>query len=86
MIRIVPEAGVELPPAPSGQPPKRRIEGSIALPQPLAEEVQRHAEEQDKNLTITDNIDSTGQRRPSPNAGRSDHFSILWGGGSFFRR
>ena len=39
-----PEAGIELPPAPLGQPPKRKIEGSVALPQPLAEEVQRHAE------------------------------------------
>ena len=53
----MPEAGVELPPAPSGQPTKRKIEGSIALPQPLAEEVQRYAEEQDKHLTIGDDID-----------------------------
>ena len=64
LIQIVPEAGVELPPAPSGQPPKRKIEGSIALPQPLADEVQRHAEEQDKFLNIPDNsdhLDTEGQ-------------------------
>ena len=29
LVQIVPEAGIELPPAPSGQPPKRKIEGSI---------------------------------------------------------
>ena len=61
LIQIIPEAGIELPPAPSGQPPKRKIEGSIALPQPLAEEVQRHAKEQDKLLTLLDDGD---QRDP----------------------
>ena len=30
---------------------------SIALPQSLADEVQRHAEEQDKLLNIVDNVD-----------------------------
>ena len=26
LIQLIPEAGIELPPAPSGQPPKRKIE------------------------------------------------------------
>ena len=50
LVQIVPDAEMELPPAPSGQPPKRKIEGSIALPEPMAEDVQRNAEEQDQRL------------------------------------
>ena len=41
LVQVVPEAGLELPPAPSGQPPKRKIEGSIALPPHVADDVQR---------------------------------------------
>ena len=65
LIQIIPEAGVELPPAPSGQPPKRKIEGSIALPQPLADEVHRHAEEQDRLLTNADTLNHLDQEEQS---------------------
>ena len=86
LVQIVPEAGIELPPAPSGQPPKRKIEGSIALPQPLAEEVQRYAEEQDKSLTL---LDEEYQRDPEENAQTLEEANIFpssGGGGTFFRR
>ena len=89
LIQIVPEAGVELPPAPSGQPPKRKIEGSIALPQPLAEEVQRHAEEQDKHLTIGDDIDQLDREELAQTLEDGNTFPSSGGGGgggTFFRR
>ena len=78
-------AGIELPPAPSGQPPKRKIEGTIALPQPLAEEVQRHAEEQDKLLTRLDEGDQRVQEKMPKLWKRRISFHPL-GGGTFFRR
>ena len=80
LIQIVPEAGIELPPAPSGQPPKRKIEGSIALPQPLAEEVQRHAEEQDKFLTLLDDGDQRVQEELAQTLEEENTFPSSGGG------
>ena len=86
LIQIIPEAGIELPPAPSGQPPKRKIEGSIALPQPLAEEVRRHAEEQDKLLTLLDDGDQRDQEELAQTLEEENTFPSSGGGGTFFRR
>ena len=81
MIQIIPEAGIELSPAPSGQPPKRKIEGSIALPQPLAEEVQRHAEAQDKSLTLLDDEDQRAQEELAQTLEKENTFPSSGGGG-----
>ena len=88
VIQIIPEAGIELPPAPSGQPPKRKIEGSIALPPPLAEEVQRHAEEQDKLLTMLDDTDQRDNEELATQTleDRNTFPSSGGGGATFFRR
>ena len=83
LIQVVPEAGVEVPPAPSGQPPKRKIEGSIALPQPLAEQAQRHAEEQDKHLTISDDIDQQDKEELAQTLEDGNTFPSSGGGGYF---
>ena len=80
LIQIVPEAGIELPHAPSGQPSKRKIEGSIALPQPLAEEVQRHAEEQDKSLTLLDDEDQRAQEELAQTLEEENTFPSSGGG------
>ena len=48
LVQIVPEPDAEIPAAPSGRPPFRKIEGSLFLPEPVAQDVQRHAEESDK--------------------------------------
>ena len=86
LVQIVPEAGIELPPAPSGQPPKRKIEGSIALPQPLAEVVQRHAEEQDKLLTQLNEADQRDQEENAQTLEDENIFPSSGGGVTFFRR
>ena len=44
------EPDVELPHAPSGRPPFRKIEGSLFLPEPVATDVQRQAEAMDSRL------------------------------------
>ena len=80
LVQIVPEAGIELPPAPSGQPPKRKIEGSIALPQPVAEEVQRYAEEQDKLLTPLDDGDQRVQEENAQTLEEENIFPSSGGG------
>ena len=50
LVQVTPDAEMDLPPAPSGPPLKRKIEGSLSLPEPMAEDVQRYAEEQDQRL------------------------------------
>ena len=42
LVQVVPDEEMDLPPAPSGKRLKRKIEGSIALPEPVAEDVQRY--------------------------------------------
>ena len=64
---------------------QRKIEGSIALPQPLADEVQRHAEEQDKLLTTLDEADQPTQEEQTQTLEDENTFPSLWGGGTFFR-
>ena len=82
LVQIIPEAGIKLPPAPSGQPPKRKIEGSIALPTPLAEEVQRCAEEQDKDLFVAQDRDPLNAEEKTHTLEDGTPFHPL-GGGTF---
>ena len=40
LVQILPEPDLELPQAPSGRPPFRKIEGSLSLPEAVATDVQ----------------------------------------------
>ena len=77
----MPELDVELPQAPSGRPPFRKIEGSLFLPEAVATDVQRQAEEMDA-------MDAGGITPPLPDEEEHsthspeerDHFPSLGGG------
>ena len=49
-VQVMPQPDVELPTAPSGRPPFRKIEGSLFLPEPVATDVQRQADEKDARV------------------------------------
>ena len=53
----------------------------MALPQPLADEVQRHAEEQDKHLTIGDDIDQQDNEELAQTLEDGNSFPSSRGGG-----
>ena len=53
LVQVMPEPDVELPHAPSGRPPFRKIEGSLFLPEPVAIDVQRQAQEMDARAIST---------------------------------
>ena len=50
LVQVLPEPDIEIPSAPSGRPPFRKIEGSLFLPEPIATDVQRHAVEMDARI------------------------------------
>ena len=80
LIQMDSKADVELPPAPSGKPPLRKKEGSMRLPEPVAGDVPRHAEEQDKALLpqTHDHHESSTQMLEEERS-----FPTLGGGGTF---
>ena len=71
LVQVMPEPDVELPHAPSGRPPFRKIEGSLFLPEPVAIDVQRQADEMDSNTSATF----------CPLTARTGTLSVSWGGG-----
>ena len=70
---------MELPPAPSGKPPLRKIEGSVRLPEPVAGDVQRHAEEQDQ-LLLDQPHDHEHHEFSAQKLEEKRFFSNPWGG------
>ena len=78
LVQIVPEPDVELPQAPSGRPPFRKIEGSISLPEAVATDLQRQAEEMDERIHTPHLSDEAEQSTHSP--GEREHFPSLGGG------
>ena len=78
LVQILPEPDVELPQAPSGRPPFRKIEGSLSLPEAVATDVQRQAEEMDERLRVPHISDEAEQSTHSPE--EREHFPSLGGG------
>ena len=66
----MPEPDVELPTAPSGRPPFRKIEGSLFLPEPVAKDVQ---------MSPLSPPDEVAQSTHSPE--EDEHLPSLGGGG-----
>ena len=75
----MPEPDVELPHAPSGRPPFRKIEGSLSLPEAVATDVQRQAEAMDARLIIPPLPDEEEHSTHSPE--EREPFPSLGGGG-----
>ena len=80
LVQILPEPDVELPQAPSGRPPFRKIEGSLSLPEAVATDVQRQAEAMDERLFQPPIMTEEEQLTHSPE--EREHFPSLGGGGS----
>ena len=78
LVQIVPEPDLELPHAPSGRPPFRKIEGSLFLPEAVASDVQRQAEAMDENLVQTPHSNEEEHSTHSPE--EREHFPSLGGG------
>ena len=78
LVQIVPEPDLELPQAPSGRPPFRKIEGSLFLPEAVATDVQRQAEAMDENLIHPPHSDEEEHSTHSPE--EREHFPSLGGG------
>ena len=78
LVQLIPEPDVELPQAPSGRPPFRKIEGSLFLPEAVATDVQRQAEAMDARLTTPPISDEEEQSTHSPE--EREHFPSLGGG------
>ena len=78
LVQILPEPDVELPQAPSGRPPFRKIEGSLSLPEAVATDVQRQAEEMHARLNDPHISDEAEQSTHSPE--EREHFPSHWGG------
>ena len=80
LVQLMPEPDLELPQAPSGRPPFRKIEGSLFLPEAVATDVQRQAEAMDARL-----ITPPSQMRKNilPTHRKNGNiFRLLGGGGS----
>ena len=80
LVQIVPEPDLELPQAPSGRPPFRKIEGSLFLPEAVASDVQRQADAMDENLIQPPQVDEEEHSTHSPE--EREHFPSLGGGGT----
>ena len=80
MVQILPEPDVELPQAPSGRPPFRKIEGSLSLPEAFATDVQRQAEEMDERLRV---LISQMRQNSLPTHRKNGNIFRLLGGGGF---
>ena len=78
LVQIVPEPDLELPKAPSGRPPFRKIEGSLFLPEAVASDVQRQAEAMDATLIQPPHSDEEEHLTHSPE--EREHFPSLGGG------
>ena len=78
LVQIIPEPDLELPQAPSGRPPFRKIEGSLFLPEAVASDVQRQAEAMDENLIPPPHSDEEEHSTHSPE--EREHFPSLGGG------
>ena len=66
LVQIMPEPDVELPHAPSGRPPFRKIEGSLFLPEAVAADVQRQAQAMDENISQSPRPDEEEHSAHSP--------------------
>ena len=78
LVQILPEPDLELPQAPSGRPPFRKIEGSLFLPEAVATDVQRQADAMDENLLQPPHTDEAAYHTHSPE--EREHFPSLGGG------
>ena len=74
----MPEPDVELPHAPSGRPPFRKIQGSLILPEAGATDVQRQAEAMDARVITPPLPDEEEHSTHSPE--EREHFPSLGGG------
>ena len=78
LVQIVPEPDMELPQAPSGRPPFRKIQGSLFLPEAVATDVQRQAEAMDENLIQPPHSDE--EEHSTHSTEEREHFPSLGGG------
>ena len=81
LIQVMPELDVELPHAPSGRPPFRKIEGSLFLPEPVAVDVQRQAEGNGCKGNRPSNINEMRKNILPTHRKNRNIFRLLGGGG-----
>ena len=79
LVQMMPEPDMEIPAAPSGRPPFRKIEGSLFLPEPVATDVQRQAVEMDNKVVMS--TPPRDEKELSTQSQETDeHFPSLGGG------